>query len=95
MSDEGFDDWDADFVFQLIQVEEQALSLSNPTQLHHPQPPPPSSHFPPPPAPPPYDNISYSPPRERMISISLLLPLVASSSLRFRLVTRKKKKSRD
>ncbi|GMP95359.1 hypothetical protein CsSME_00044440 [Camellia sinensis var. sinensis] len=64
MSDEGFDDWDADFVFQLIQVEEQALSLSNPTQLHHPQPPPPSSHFPPPPAPPPYDNISYSPPRE-------------------------------
>ncbi|KAI7994314.1 hypothetical protein LOK49_LG11G02023 [Camellia lanceoleosa] len=65
MSDEGFDDWDADFVFQLIQVEEQALSLSNPTQLHHPQPPPPpSSHFGPPPAPPPYDNISYSPPRE-------------------------------
>ncbi|THF94037.1 hypothetical protein TEA_020446 [Camellia sinensis var. sinensis] len=63
MSDEGFDDWDADFVFQLIQVEEQALSLSNPTQLHHPQPPPPSSHFPPPPAPP-YDDISYSPPRE-------------------------------
>lgn len=56
MGDEGFEEWDADFLDQLIQVEELALSSTNPTQHHLPQPPPPRA--------PPYDEISYSPPRE-------------------------------
>ncbi|KAK2969079.1 hypothetical protein RJ640_020390 [Escallonia rubra] len=55
MSVEGFDDWDNDFLDQLILCEEQALSSSNPTQ---PPPPPPQSaaHC--------GGDISYSPPRE-------------------------------
>ncbi|XAR54755.1 hypothetical protein NMG60_11030035 [Bertholletia excelsa] len=66
MSDEGFEEWDADFLDQVIQVEELALSSANPTQ-HQPLPPlSPSSHFRPPPPQKavPYDDISYSPPRK-------------------------------
>ncbi|XP_059641267.1 protein SENSITIVE TO UV 2 isoform X2 [Cornus florida] len=55
MGDEGFEEWDADFLDQLIQVEELALCSTNPTQHHHP--PPPHSAAP-------YVDISYSPPRE-------------------------------
>ncbi|KAK3005628.1 hypothetical protein RJ639_017677 [Escallonia herrerae] len=55
MSVEGFDDWDKDFLDQLILCEEQALSSPNPTQ-----PPPP----PPPQSAPQCGDISYSPPRE-------------------------------
>ncbi|KAA8521199.1 hypothetical protein F0562_011866 [Nyssa sinensis] len=61
MTDEGFEEWDADFLDQLIQVEELALSCTNPTQSH----PPPIPAPPPPPHPaPPYNATSYSPPRE-------------------------------
>ncbi|KAG5540251.1 hypothetical protein RHGRI_020470 [Rhododendron griersonianum] len=52
MGDEGFEEWDADFLDQLIQVEELALTSTNPTQ-HHRLPQPPS-----------LPQISYSPPRE-------------------------------
>lgn len=52
MGDAGFEEWDADFLDQLIQVEELALTSTNPTQ-HHRLPQPPS-----------LPQISYSPPRE-------------------------------
>ncbi|KAI8546985.1 hypothetical protein RHMOL_Rhmol07G0161500 [Rhododendron molle] len=52
MGDEGFEEWDADFLDQLIQVEELALTSTNPSQ-HHRLPQPPS-----------LPQISYSPPRE-------------------------------
>ncbi|GFZ16600.1 hypothetical protein Acr_25g0010090 [Actinidia rufa] len=65
MGDEGFEEWDADFLDQLIQVEELALSSTNPTLNPPPPPRPPASHFlPPPRTAVPYDEISYSPPRE-------------------------------
>lgn len=58
MNNEGFEEWDASFLEQVIQVEELALSSSNPTQHHH-------HHHPPPPPPPvSYGAVSYSPPRE-------------------------------
>ncbi|KAK3010579.1 hypothetical protein RJ639_012264 [Escallonia herrerae] len=57
MSVEGFDDWDKDFLDQLILCEEQALSSSNPTQPPPPPPPPPQSAAQ-------CGDISYSPPRE-------------------------------
>ncbi|KAL6979922.1 hypothetical protein U1Q18_021577 [Sarracenia purpurea var. burkii] len=75
MCDEGFEEWDADFLDQLIQVEEFALSSTNPTH-HRIQPPPPSSshfaslppssHFAslPPYTTAPFVEASYSPPRE-------------------------------
>ncbi|KAG7011360.1 hypothetical protein SDJN02_26265, partial [Cucurbita argyrosperma subsp. argyrosperma] len=70
--DEGFEDWDADFLDQLIQVEELAISSTannpNPIQCSS------STYCPPPPPPEPepqhlvevsHDRpISYSPPRE-------------------------------
>lgn len=72
MNEEGFEEWDADFLDQLIQVEELALSAStssaayqplNPSQpliqveQHEPlRPVAASSHYDP--------VISYSPPRE-------------------------------
>ncbi|GAV67532.1 hypothetical protein CFOL_v3_11037 [Cephalotus follicularis] len=49
----GFEEWDADFYDQLIQLEELALSSSNPTQQQQQQPQPQQQHL-----------ISYSPPRE-------------------------------
>lgn len=70
MSAEGFEEWDADFLDQLIQVEEMAISCTNPTV---PQPLPYlSSYLQPQPEPPSlpthygvsHGNISYSPPRE-------------------------------
>ncbi|PSR91604.1 Cilia- and flagella-associated protein [Actinidia chinensis var. chinensis] len=65
MGDEGFEEWDADFLDQLIQVEELALSSTNPTVNPPPPPRQPASHFlPPPRTAVPYDEISYSPPRE-------------------------------
>lgn len=48
---EGFEEWDADFLDQVIQVEERALS-TNPSQIHAPTPSslhPPTSYLPPPP----------------------------------------------
>ncbi|XP_057977766.1 protein SENSITIVE TO UV 2 isoform X2 [Malania oleifera] len=80
MSEGGFEEWDADFLDQLIHVEELALSSTAPPSQPHPAttafshpshlllPPQPPSLLPPPP-PPPYvvpshDSISYSPPRE-------------------------------
>ncbi|KAL0331043.1 UNVERIFIED_CONTAM: protein SENSITIVE TO UV 2 [Sesamum angustifolium] len=58
MASEGFDaeEWDADFLDQLVQAEELALS----TQISHQQPPQPQQ----PPMPPPSCVVSYSPPRE-------------------------------
>ena len=72
MSEEGFEEWDAEFLDQLIQVEELALSSSSSTAIPIPIPNPntnPSqSLFPPqqcPEPPPPFRNpTSYSPPRE-------------------------------
>ncbi|KAK6158486.1 hypothetical protein DH2020_005800 [Rehmannia glutinosa] len=57
MGGESFEveEWDADFLDQLVQAEELALSTQRP---HHPPPP-----LPPPPRAPPCD-VSYSPPRE-------------------------------
>ncbi|KAK9275339.1 hypothetical protein L1049_022603 [Liquidambar formosana] len=84
MSEEGFEEWDADFLDQLIQVEELALSSTQ----HLPPPPQP----PPPPPPlllqhigPSHDNtdISYSPPRElsqRTIDYSNKKPFTQSSN---------------
>uniref|UniRef100_M1AJF9 ATR interacting protein n=2 Tax=Solanum tuberosum TaxID=4113 RepID=M1AJF9_SOLTU len=61
MADEGFDEeWDADFVDQLVQAEEQALSIATQKSL----PPPP---LPPPPLQQSYpavSYVSYSPPRD-------------------------------
>ncbi|KAL0312413.1 UNVERIFIED_CONTAM: protein SENSITIVE TO UV 2 [Sesamum radiatum] len=59
MASEGFDaeEWDADFLDQLVQAEELALS----TQISHQQPPPQPQQ---PPRPPPSCVVSYSPPRE-------------------------------
>ncbi|KAK6158457.1 hypothetical protein DH2020_005771 [Rehmannia glutinosa] len=59
MGGESFEveEWDADFLDQLVQAEELALSTQRP---HHPPPPLP---LPPPPRAPPCD-VSYSPPRE-------------------------------
>lgn len=66
--DEGFEDWDADFLDQLIQVEEFALSSTSNNPI-----PSSSSTFPPPPFQPEPQHlvevfherpISYSPPRE-------------------------------
>ncbi|KAK6947350.1 hypothetical protein RJ641_000823, partial [Dillenia turbinata] len=58
MSEEDFEEWDADFLDQVIQVEELALASSNLTQSRQ--------HQSPPPPPPPHDFVdsSYSPPRE-------------------------------
>ncbi|KAI3468576.1 hypothetical protein Pfo_025239 [Paulownia fortunei] len=60
MTSEGFDveEWDADFLDQLVQAEELALSTQLPHH-HHPRPPPP-----PPPRVAPPGDVSYSPPRE-------------------------------
>lgn len=71
--DEGFEDWDADFLDQLIQVEELALTST----ANNPIPTTSSTSCPPPPPPPPPQSepqhlvevfhdrpISYSPPRE-------------------------------
>ncbi|XP_027064048.2 protein SENSITIVE TO UV 2 [Coffea arabica] len=78
MATEGFEveEWDADFLDQLVQAEELALLTTSATQqqqqspppqqrqqqllYHHPQPPLQPSPHPVPP----YGNISYSPPRE-------------------------------
>lgn len=59
MVNEGFDaeEWDADFLDQLVQAEELALSTQLPQHNHHPPPPPPRP-------PPPPCEVSYSPPRE-------------------------------
>ncbi|KAL0393716.1 UNVERIFIED_CONTAM: protein SENSITIVE TO UV 2 [Sesamum latifolium] len=59
MASEGFDaeEWDADFLDQLVQAEELALS----TQISHQQPPPQPQQ---PLGPPPSSVVSYSPPRE-------------------------------
>ncbi|GAB4857903.1 hypothetical protein Ancab_015808 [Ancistrocladus abbreviatus] len=77
-TDEGFEDWDADFLDQLVQAEELALSSTNPTQSK-PLPPPYTaaaatlSYYPSPPRrsstrpPPCYQRpafANYSPPRE-------------------------------
>ena len=53
MSSEGFEDWDEDFLDQLVQAEELALSS---TQQPPPPPPPPCLYG--------GDIFSYSPPRE-------------------------------
>lgn len=62
MNNEGFEEWDASFLEQVIQVEELALSSTNPTQYHHPPPPP--FHPVPPYSASSFGNVSYSPPRE-------------------------------
>ncbi|KAL3510020.1 hypothetical protein ACH5RR_029421 [Cinchona calisaya] len=63
MASEGYEveEWDADFLDQLVQAEELALSISaTQQQLHHH---PPSPQCPPPPARS-FGDISYSPPRQ-------------------------------
>lgn len=73
--DEGFEDWDADFLDQLIQVEELAISstANNPIPIPIPIPSSFSTYSPPPPPEPEPQHlvevfhdrpISYSPPRE-------------------------------
>ncbi|XP_010325584.1 protein SENSITIVE TO UV 2 isoform X2 [Solanum lycopersicum] len=63
MADEGFDEeWDADFVDQLVQAEEQALSIATQKSLLPPPlPPPPLQQSYPAVS---YVEVSYSPPRD-------------------------------
>ncbi|KAJ6946709.1 protein SENSITIVE TO UV 2-like isoform X1 [Populus alba x Populus x berolinensis] len=67
---EGFEEWDADFLDQLIQVEELALSSQLPSSSESPLPPTTTTKLPylPPPQQLQHDyqnnSISYSPPRE-------------------------------
>ena len=67
MSEEGFEEWDAEFLDQLIQVEELALSASSSTAIPNHHQPLPSLHrrLPEPPAPAePRRTVTHSPPRE-------------------------------
>ncbi|XP_055820996.1 protein SENSITIVE TO UV 2 isoform X2 [Solanum dulcamara] len=62
MADEGFDEeWDADFVDQLVQAEEQALSIATQKSLPPPPPPPQQRQSYPAVS---YVGVSYSPPRD-------------------------------
>lgn len=62
MADEGFDEeWDADFVDQLVQAEEQALSIATQKSLPPPPPPPQQQQSYPAVS---YVGVSYSPPRD-------------------------------
>ncbi|XP_056173863.1 protein SENSITIVE TO UV 2 isoform X1 [Syzygium oleosum] len=72
---EGFEEWDADFLDQVIQVEERALSSANPSQTHPQTPsplPPPATYLPPPPRPP--------PPRPRQLLSAAAAAASASAS---------------
>ncbi|KAF8028257.1 hypothetical protein BT93_E0999 [Corymbia citriodora subsp. variegata] len=77
---EGFEEWDADFLDQVIQVEERALS-TNPSQIHPQTPssslPLPPSYLPPPLRPPPQPR---QPAAAAAASASSSLDCVASVS---------------